>query len=54
MSAAGTAVSSADDARKASAEVEAAVGYILAGLRQMAESGAPLPTPGEPPGADDY
>src|SRR3954467_7533666 len=47
MSAAGGAVSSADDPRAASAEVEAAIGYILAGLRAMAESGAPLPTPGD-------
>ncbi|MGN6635350.1 MAG: TetR/AcrR family transcriptional regulator [Oryzihumus sp.] len=45
MSAAGAAVSSADDTRRASEEVEAAIAYILAGLRQMAESGAPLPGP---------
>jgi AcrR family transcriptional regulator len=45
MSAAGAAVSTAEDPRKAGAEVEAAIGYILAGLRQMAESGAPLPGP---------
>ena len=32
--------------RKASAEVEAAIAYILAGLRAMAESGAPLPRAG--------
>ncbi len=47
MSASGSAVSSADDPRKAGAEVEAAIGYILAGLRQMAESGAPLPGPAD-------
>jgi AcrR family transcriptional regulator len=46
MSAAGAAVSSAEDTRRASAEVEAAVVFILAGLRQMAESGEGLPTPG--------
>jgi AcrR family transcriptional regulator len=45
MSAAGTAVSSAKDTRQASLEVEAAIGYMLAGLRRMAESGAPLPGP---------
>jgi AcrR family transcriptional regulator len=48
LSAAGTAVASAKDTRRASLEVEAAIGYILAGLRQMAESGAPLPEPGRP------
>ena len=42
MSAAGAAVSSAEDTRKAGAEVEAAIAYILPGLRAMAESGAPL------------
>jgi AcrR family transcriptional regulator len=46
MSAAGGAVSSAEDPRRASEEVEAAIAYILAGLREMAESGAPLPGPG--------
>ena len=45
MSASGAAVSSAEDPRKAGAEVEAVIAYILAGLRQMAESGAPLPSP---------
>lgn len=39
MSAAGSAVSSADDTARASAEVEAAIAFILAGLRQQAESG---------------
>jgi AcrR family transcriptional regulator len=47
MSAAGTAVSSAEDPRRAGLEAEAAIGYMLAGLRQMAESGAPLPAPAE-------
>ncbi len=46
MSASGAAVSGAEDPRKAGAEVEAVIAYILAGLRQMAESGAPLPSPG--------
>ena len=45
MSGAGTAVSAAKDTRRASLEVEAAIGYILAGLRQMAEAGVPLPAP---------
>ena len=51
MSASGSAVSTAEDPRKAGAEVEAAIGYILAGLRAMAESGAPLPGPADT--ADD-
>jgi AcrR family transcriptional regulator len=45
MSAAGAAVSSARDTGRASAEVEAAIAFILAGLRQQAESGGQLPTP---------
>ena len=45
MSAAGAAVSTAEDVRRASAEVEAAIVFILAGLRQMAESGEGLPGP---------
>ncbi len=45
MSAAGAAVSSAEDPRRASAEVEAAIAFILAGLRQQAESGVQLPSP---------
>lgn len=45
MSAAGAAVSSAQDTRRASAEVEAAIAFILAGLRQQAESGGQLPGP---------
>jgi len=49
MSASGAAVSTAEDPRRASREVEAAIGYILAGLRQMAESGAPLPGPDDLP-----
>ncbi len=53
MSAAGAAVSSAEDTAKASAEVEAAIAYILAGLRAMAESGAPLPVPAAPADPDD-
>jgi AcrR family transcriptional regulator len=39
MSAAGTAVSSAEDTERASAEVETAIAFILAGLQQQAESG---------------
>ncbi|MDQ1675165.1 MAG: hypothetical protein QOC93_309 [Actinomycetota bacterium] len=54
MSAAGAAVSTAEDPRRAGEEVEAAMAYILAGLRTLAESGAPLPGPGSdrPGGAD--
>lgn len=47
MSAAGAAVSSAEDTRRASAEVEAAIAFILAGLQQQAESGGKLPGPDE-------
>ncbi|WP_246456241.1 TetR/AcrR family transcriptional regulator [Nocardioides mesophilus] len=47
MSAAGSAVSSAEDTARASAEVEAAITFILAGLRQQAESGGPLPFPAD-------
>ena len=57
MSAAGSAVTSADDPKRASAEVEAAIAFILAGLQQRAESGGTLPGPaelvGEPAGPDD-
>jgi AcrR family transcriptional regulator len=63
MSAAGSAVTTADDPRRASAEVEAAIAFILAGLQQQAESGGTLPGPedldaeadGDPPpaGSDD-
>ena len=45
MSAAGSAVSSAEDTARASAEVEAAIAFILAGLRQQSESGGKLPGP---------
>ena len=47
MSAAGSAVTTADDPRRASAEVEAAIAFILAGLQQQAESGGTLPGPDE-------
>ena len=47
MSAAGSAVSSAEDTKRAGAEVEAAIAFILAGLRQQAESGGTLPGPAE-------
>ena len=49
LSAAGAAVSSAVDTVRASAEVEAAVGFILAGLRQQAEAGVRLPGPDDLP-----
>jgi len=45
MSAAGSAVSGAEDPKRASAEVEAVIVFILAGLRQQAESGEKLPGP---------
>ena len=57
MSAAGSAVTTADDPKRASAEVEAAIAFILAGLQQQAESGGTLPGPaelvGKPAGPDE-
>jgi AcrR family transcriptional regulator len=47
MSAAGSAVSAAEDTGRASAEAEAAMVFILSGLRQQAESGVTLPGPGD-------
>jgi AcrR family transcriptional regulator len=47
MSSAGAAVSAAEDTQRASAEVEAAIAFILAGIRQQAESGQGLPRPEE-------
>ena len=47
MSAAGSAVTSSDDPQRASAEVETAITFILAGLQQQAESGQQLPSPEE-------
>lgn len=44
MSTAGETVTAADDPDAASARVEAAVAYLVAGLRTMVESGVPLPT----------
>ncbi len=45
MSAAGSAVSLSEDPKRASAEVEVAITFILAGLQQQAESGSTLPGP---------
>lgn len=45
MSAAGETVSSAADPKLAVARVETAIGFILAGLRSLAESGVALPDP---------
>ena len=50
MSAAGASVSSAENTVRSSAEVEAAIGFFLDGLRQQAEAGVRLPGPGELPG----
>jgi AcrR family transcriptional regulator len=47
MSGAGAAVSLAEDARRAGAEVEAAIAFILTGLQQLADSGATLDLPPE-------
>ena len=45
MSAAGTTVSAAEDPKRASAEVETAIAFILTGLQNLAESGIHLPDP---------
>ncbi|MGH3585288.1 MAG: TetR/AcrR family transcriptional regulator [Pseudonocardia sp.] len=45
MSAAGTTVSVAEDPKRASAEVETAIAFILTGLQSLAESGIQLPDP---------
>lgn len=47
MSAAGEAVSSATDPRAAVARVEAALGFIIAGLRSLADQGVSLADPAE-------
>ena len=43
MSSAGESVSSAEDPDAAAARVETAIGFILAGLRALADQGVPLP-----------
>lgn len=47
MSAAGESVSTAEDPELAVARVEAAIGFILTGMRSLAEQGIPLPDPAE-------
>jgi AcrR family transcriptional regulator len=51
MSSAGESVSSAPDPIAAAANVETAIGFILAGFRAQAESGVELPAAGEEPTA---
>ena len=43
MSSAGSTVSSAEDSEAQAARVELAIGFILSGLRSLAEQGVPLP-----------
>lgn len=53
MSSAGESVADAEDARLASARVEAAIAYLIAAIRTLAESGVGLEDPaqaGGPPG----
>ena len=50
LSSAGESVVSSDDPAQASARVEAAIGFILAGLQSLLESGAALPSPGSDAG----
>ncbi|PUA81028.1 TetR/AcrR family transcriptional regulator [Nocardioides currus] len=45
MSSAGTSVASSDDPALAAQRVEAALGFILTGLRSLADAGVPLPDP---------
>ena len=44
LSAAGGAVATSDDGAAAAARVEAAIGFIMAGLQSLVEQGAELPT----------
>ena len=44
MSSAGESVSGAEDPEQAAANVETAIGFILAGFRALAESGVELPS----------
>jgi AcrR family transcriptional regulator len=45
MSSAGESVSGAEDPERAAADVETAIGFILAGFRALAENGSELPSP---------
>src|SRR3954463_4109947 len=45
LSSSGASVSTAEDADAAAERVELAIGFILAGLRSLADRGVPMPTP---------
>jgi hypothetical protein len=49
MSAAGESVSTAEDPKLASDRVEAAIGFLLAGIRTLAEQGVGVPDPASTP-----
>jgi hypothetical protein len=49
LSAAGGAVATSDDGAAAAARVEAAIGFIMAGLQSLVEQGAALPDPASAP-----
>ncbi len=49
MSAAGESVSTAEDPGLASARVEAAIGFLLTGIRTLAEQGVSVPDPASTP-----
>ena len=51
MSAAGESVSTAADPRLASQRVEAAIGFLLTGIRTLAEQGVSVPNPATAPDA---
>ena len=51
MSAAGESVSTAEDPGLASARVEAAIGFLLTGIRTLAEQGVSVPDPASAPHA---
>lgn len=54
MSAAGETVSTAEDPRMAVARVETAIGFILAGMRALADQGIELPDPHDLLLADEH
>jgi hypothetical protein len=47
MSAAGESVSTATNPKVAVAQVETAIGFILAGIRSLADNGVALPDPAD-------
>ena len=50
MSSAGESVANSDDPATAALRAEAAIGFIMAGLRSLADAGVPIPDPTGPDG----